>query len=211
MPTLGNLPYSGRGQDPPPSPGRLPALVPRHAGAPLSRSTQPPIPTGCAPRDRRCRGPAAATGPAFLWAAPAPSWGGGWEGRGMRVPLEQLIREPHFKPLTLLWKPERGMRAAAAGAAGPQGMAGWGRHVEGQPVSLSPRRLLPRGEPRLRARRGHAGWHPREVAVPSQPPWLDTGYSSSGCRLVCAVLCDTSRQLPPLPRGGRAARVLYCL
>lgn len=129
----------------------------------------------------------------------------------MRVSLEQLIWEPHFKPLTLLWKPERGMRAAAAGAAGPQGMAGRGRHVEGQPVSLSPRRLLPGVEPRLRARRGHAGWHPREVAVPSQPPWLDRGYSPSGCRLVCAVLCDTSRQLPPPPQGGGAARVLYCL
>lgn len=49
------------------------------------------------------------------------------------------------------------------------------------------------------------------VPCPCQPPRLDTGYSLSGCRLIRAVLCDTTQQLSPLPQGGRAVWVLYCL
>lgn len=84
--------------------------------------------------------------------------------------LEQLIRELHFKLLIPLWKLERGVQAAAAG---PQGMAGGGRHVERQPCPHHPPLLW--GEPRPSARRGRAGWHPGGVPLPRQPPWLDTG------------------------------------
>lgn len=52
---------------------------------------------------------------------------------------------------------------------------------------------------------------PGGVPVPRRPPWLDMGYPLSGCRLVGTVLCDTARQLSPLPWGGRAVQVLCCL